>query len=133
MALVKYIKDNIDDVKFGFLTDDSSLRDYLINIFPVMFMAKDPGSFKKGFTKSIVEFKDKGVNDFSVIITDTQNDTLLKKLNRNFSIVLYRDKTITFMPLNKDTEIDVKSFDSEIVDLLEGELFYNIFMGFEKK
>ena len=133
MALVKYIKDNIDDVKFGFLTDDSSLRDYLINIFPVMFMAKDPGSFKKDFTKSIVEYREEGVNDFSVLITNTQNDTLLTKLNRKYSIVLYRDKNITFMPLNKDTEINIKSFDSDIVDLLEGELFYNIFMGFEKK
>ena len=133
MALVKYIKDNIDDTKFGFLTDDSSFRDYLINIFPVMFMENDPGSFRKGFTKSIVQFKEDSVNDFSVLITNTQNDTLLTKLNRKYSIVLYRDKNITFMPLNKDTEIDVKSFDSDIVDLLEGEIFYNIFMGFEKK
>ena len=51
MALVKYIKDNIDDTKFGFLTDDSSFRDYLINIFPVMFMAK------KDFTKSTVRIE----------------------------------------------------------------------------
>ncbi len=52
MALVKYIKDNIPETTIGFLTDDSSFRDYLINIVPVMFM------FNNGFIKSVVEFKD---------------------------------------------------------------------------
>lgn len=128
MALVKYIKDNIPESIIGFLTDDSSFKDYLINIVPVMFIAN--GSF----IKNVVEFQDKGDNIFKILITDTQNETLLNTLSRRFSIISYRNKNITFIPKNEEQEIDIKtSEDTDILDLLEGEVFYNIFMGFEKK
>jgi hypothetical protein len=127
MALVKYIKDNIPETTIGFLTDDSSFRDYLINIVPVMFM------FNSDFFKKIVEFQDKGENNFNILITDTQNDMLIKTLNRKFSIVTYKNKNITFIPKNEEQEIEIKNVEEDILDLLEGEVFYNIFMGFEKR
>ena len=127
MALVKYIKDNIPETTIGFLTDDSSFRDYLINIVPIMFM------FNSEFFKNVVEYQDKGENNFNILITDTQNETLLATLNRKFSIISYRNKNITFIPKNEEQEIEIKNTEEDILDLLEGEVFYNIFMGFEKR
>jgi hypothetical protein len=127
MALVKYIKDNIPETTIGFLTDDSSFRDYLINVVPLMFM------FNGSFIKKVVEFKDGVENSFKILITDTQNETLLATLSRKFSIISYRNKNITFIPKNEDQEIEIKNVEEDILDLLEGEVFYNIFMGFEKR
>ena len=122
MALVNYIKNNIPETTIGFLTEDSSFRDYLINIIPVMF---------NGI--KVIEYQDKGQNSFKILITDTQNETLIKTLNRKFSILTYKNKTIIFIPKNEDQEIEIKVTEEDILDLLEGEIFYNIFMGFEKK
>lgn len=123
MALVKYIRDNIPENTIGFLTDDNEFRDYLVNIIPVILNSK-----------TVEEYLQGEHNSFKILITDTQNETLLKQLSRKFSIISYRDKTIGFIPRDETQEIEMKVVnDEDILDLLEGEVFYNIFMGFEKR
>ena len=59
---------------------------------------------------------------------------MIQNLNRQFSVLIYRNKNIIFKPLNEDQKIEIQpSEDTGIIDLLEGEVFYNIFMGFEKR
>jgi hypothetical protein len=130
MSLVKYINDNIPETDIGFLTDDILLRDYLINVIPVIFSTK---SEKKVFEYQPqgLDYQPQGENKFTILITDTQNETLIKTLIRNFSLLIYRDKNITFIPKNENQEIELKGVD-DILDLFEGEVFYNIFMGFKK-
>ena len=74
---------NLNQGQIGFITDNSSLKDYLLNAIPVMT------------GREMIEYVEGGNNKFKTILTDTLNDTLITLLTRNYQVLLYRNICMT--------------------------------------
>ena len=131
MALVNYLKD-ITDENIGFLVSKSTLRDYFINVVPIL-TGKNALEYNEniGFLSTV-----------NLLVTDNTNTVFLNRLRKDYSILLFggfknvkgaRQITDNIAVLDKgvlDEEVEIEIDDEgDLLDLFEGEKLYNRLFG----
>jgi len=131
MALVNYLKD-ITDENIGFLVSKSTLRDYFINVVPILT------------GKNALEYNENigFLNTVNLLVTDNTNTVFLNRLRKDYSILLFggfknvkgaRQITDNIAILDKgvlDEKVEIEiDEEGDLLDLFEGEKLYNRLFG----
>jgi len=126
MALVNYLKD-IPDENIGFLVSNSNLRDYFVNVVPIL-----TGKNTIEYTENIGF-----LSTINLLVTNTTNSVMLDRLRKNYSLLLIGVKVkdarvisenLSILDKGESEGVSVRvesESEDELLDLFEGEKLYN--------